>query len=209
VNHAAKTALLPRFNAAVCIEQMTRSTVIGAGSGPGVAPDIQAIADELGTAQEDIFKGNVQRAESMLIMQAHTLDTLFQQLLRRGLMNAGEHMEAADMYMRLALRAQSGCRATLETLAELKNPRPVAFVKQANITSGPQQVNNGAAAPVSPARAGDGANPQPQLLEHQADAQWLDTGAAGAAAAGDPALAPMGESDGAAHTGRACKVRRR
>ena len=44
--------------------------------------------------------------------------------------------------MRLALKAQSQSRATLEALAEIKNPRSVAFVKQANIATN-QQVNNG------------------------------------------------------------------
>jgi hypothetical protein len=34
--------------------------------------------------------------------------------------------------------------ATIETLAELKNPRQVAFVNQANLAGGHQQVNNGA-----------------------------------------------------------------
>jgi hypothetical protein len=37
----------------------------------------------------------------------------------------------------LALKAQSQCRATLETLAAIKNPQPVAFVRQANIAHGP------------------------------------------------------------------------
>jgi len=46
------------------------------------------------------------------------------------------------MYLRLALKAQSQCRTTLETLAVIKNPAPVAFVRQANIAHGPQQVNN-------------------------------------------------------------------
>ena len=40
-------------------------------------------------------------------------------------------------------KRQAQCRATLEALAEIKNPRPVAFVKQANISGGHQQVNNG------------------------------------------------------------------
>ena len=40
------------------------------------------------------------------------------------------------------MRAQGQCRATLQTLGELKNPRQVAFVKQANIANGYQQVNN-------------------------------------------------------------------
>ena len=42
--------------------------------------------------------------------------------------------------MRLSLKAQGQCRATLETLAVIKNP-PV-FAHQANIAHGPQQVNN-------------------------------------------------------------------
>ena len=48
--------------------------------------------------------------------------------------------------MRLALRAQSQCRATLETLAAIKNP-PIVYARQANVTTGPQQINNGTAAP--------------------------------------------------------------
>jgi hypothetical protein len=43
--------------------------------------------------------------------------------------------------MRLALKAQGQCRATLETLAVLKNP-PTVFAKQANIAAGAQQVTN-------------------------------------------------------------------
>jgi hypothetical protein len=57
--------------------------------------------------------------------------------------------------MRLALKAQSQCRATIETLAEIKNPQPVAFVQQADVAHGPQQINNGPTAPCgSLARAG-------------------------------------------------------
>jgi len=36
--------------------------------------------------------------------------------------------------------AQSQCRATWEAIAEVKNPRAVAFVRQAYIAAGPQQV---------------------------------------------------------------------
>lgn len=52
---------------------------------------------------------------------------------------------------RLALKAQAQGVRTLEVLGALKNPQPVAFVKQANIAHGPQQVNNGATEPL-PAR---------------------------------------------------------
>ena len=46
--------------------------------------------------------------------------------------------------MRLALKAQSQCRATIEALTNIKNPRPVAYVRQANIGQA-VQVNNGGA----------------------------------------------------------------
>jgi hypothetical protein len=53
----------------------------------------------------------------------------------------GEYIDAADRYMRLALKAQGQCRATLETLAAIKNP-PVVIARQANVSHGPQQINN-------------------------------------------------------------------
>jgi hypothetical protein len=80
----------------------------------------------------------------MLTSHAHTLDAIFHELIARarGEARAG-HLQAAETYMRLALKSQSQCRTTVETLAEIKNPPNVAFVKQANIANGPQQINNG------------------------------------------------------------------
>jgi hypothetical protein len=72
--------------------------------------------------------------------------------------------------------AQGQCRATLETLAVIKNP-PVVFAKQANIAHGPQQVNNNSA---DIARASESEKPQTQLLEQQ-HGERLDTGTASAA----------------------------
>jgi hypothetical protein len=83
-------------------------------------------------------------------------------------------MDAVVIYLRLALKAQGQCRATLETLAMIKNPHPVAFVRQANIAHGPQQVNNGLAEPGEPSRAGKTKNQQNKLLEVQSG-ERLDT----------------------------------
>jgi hypothetical protein len=79
--------------------------------------------------------------------------------------------------MRLGLKAQSQCRATLETLAQIKNP-PVVIARQANIAQGPQQVNN-EMMPSGRACAGAGENEKPQnkLLEAQ-NAERLDFGTA-------------------------------
>lgn len=105
--------------------------------------DINFVAQEMRDQSAEIRKGNMGRAEEMLIAQAHSLDALFANLARKahGNMEAG-YLQATETYMRLALRAQNQCRTTLETLSAIKNP-PVIYAKQANFANGPQQINNG------------------------------------------------------------------
>lgn len=90
--------------------------------------------------------GDLSDIEATLLAQSVALDSIFTALARRAALNVGEYMNAAETYLRLSLKAQSQCRATLETLAAIKNP-PVIYAKQANIANGPQQVNNGLPAP--------------------------------------------------------------
>jgi hypothetical protein len=105
--------------------------------------DLTSLVGALSTQVDALLRGELGRAEEMLLTQAQTLDTAFHKLTRIAGNNLS-NLEATDTFMRLALRAQSQCRATLETLAVIKNPTPVAFVRQANIANGPQQVNNAA-----------------------------------------------------------------
>ncbi|PTT86605.1 hypothetical protein DBR42_13360, partial [Pelomonas sp. HMWF004] len=78
-----------------------------------------------------IHAGDLRGAETLLTAQALALNTIFGELARRSAINMGEYLDASERYMRLALKAQGQCRATLETLAAIKNP-PVVFAKQAN-----------------------------------------------------------------------------
>lgn len=105
--------------------------------------DVNAEVDELRRLVSKANMGDMTTPEAMLVAQAHTLDALFCNLAMRSHSNmeAG-YIEASDRYMRLALKAQAQAAKTIQILAELKNPRPVAFVKQANIATN-QQVNNG------------------------------------------------------------------
>jgi hypothetical protein len=72
-----------------------------------------------------------------MIAQAVALNAVFTELSQRA--DRAGRLDMAERLMRLALRAQGQCRATLETLAVLKNP-PTVFAKQANIAAGPQHV---------------------------------------------------------------------
>ena len=99
-------------------------------------------------------------------------------------------MPNLEAFMRLALRAQSQSRATLETLAAIKSP-PLVIVKQANLSGGAMQVNNGVAAP---ARTREIENEQNKLLE-ATDGKRMDTRATSAAIGADPIMATVGKLD--------------
>lgn len=142
--------------------------------------------------------GDLRRAEAMLTAQAHTLDAIFNSLARRAI-NA-EYMDHLDRNLKLALRAQSQCRATWEALATIKNPPVMGYVKQANIAHGHQQVNNAAPAG-EPTRTRQNENPQNKLLEEK-DGEWLDSGTTGTTGRTDPAMATLGEVDRAEDPGR-------
>ena len=129
---------------------------------------------ELRHQAQAVSAGGLSRSEAALMSQATTLKALFHSLPGWALNHLKEGGNAAyfEMHMRLALKAQSQSRATIETLGEIKNPRQVAFVKQANIAGGNQQVNNGAQ---SVAR--ENKIQQNRLLEEQ-DGKRMDFGAA-------------------------------
>ena len=149
----AKAALRPSINAAAVMREYAR---------PLGELDVNDLADALLDSINEVNGGNLYRCEAMLMAQAHALQSIFMNLSRRAALNMGEHLGATETYLRLALKAQSQCRTTLEALAEIKNPRPVAFVRQANIAAGHQQINNGTAAP---SRAREIQNQQTQLSE--------------------------------------------
>lgn len=118
----------------------TITTFSNAQIGQGDVVHAMTVLRKAVKASED---GDQSLADSLLVSQAIALNAMFNDLARRSALNIGEHFHAADTYMRLALKAQNQCRATLESLSKIKNPPTVSFVKQSNIAHGHQQVNNG------------------------------------------------------------------
>jgi len=154
--------------------------------------DLGGLIDSLSELTRASNNGDLKRAEAMLTAQAHTLDAIFNNLARRAI-NA-EYMDSLDRYLKLALRAQSQCRATWEALATIKNPPVAGYVRQANIAHGPQQVNNASNAPAGAPRAGENPNLENKLLEEK-DGERLDPGTACTPGRADQAMATMGEID--------------
>lgn len=186
----ARTVLRPTVQAAVTLKEYGKSY----GD-----LDLGGLIDTLTEQTRASSDGDLKRAEAMLITQAHTLDAIFNNLARRAI-NA-EYMDNLDRYLKLALRAQSQCRATWEALATIKNPPVASYVRQANIAHGSQQVNNAPNAPVGAPRAGENPNLQNKLLEEK-DGERLDPRTTSAPGRADPEMATLGEVDGAEDRGR-------
>jgi hypothetical protein len=166
-----------------------------------LAVDFSDCIRELSKKTRSVHAGNLQDAETLLTSQAFALDAIFMCLARRAQMNMDKYIDATDRYMRLALKAQGQCRATLETLANLKNP-PVVVARQANITNGPQQVNNtvnnadGNFQGSTHARAGaeNLKSEQNELLEDKGhEKERVDFGTSGATVSRDTAMATVAE----------------
>ncbi len=161
--------------------------------------DINGYIAELQQQVKAANAGTLTRSEAMLVTQAATLDALFHTLSGWALNNAKEGGNPAyfETCMRLAFKAQSQSRATNETLAEIKNPPNVAFVRQANIAAGPQQVNNG----VQPSGAGGNKIPPTKLLKAE-HGQWMANRAALAPGRANRAVEAVAAVHGAANTRR-------
>lgn len=164
------------------------SAAVMIGSGILTSTPVTELAIELKRQTAALRTGDMTRVENMLLAQAHILDAMFGNLVTRAL--TSKHMANLESLMRLAFKAQSQCRATLQTLGDLKAPKHVAFVKQANIGN-QVQVNN------AHAPAGKIEKAQNELLE-AGHVQRLDTRASSETVRVDPPVAAMGKQHRAA-----------
>lgn len=152
--------------------------------------DISALIEELNGRTKRLKEGSTEDMEAMLYAQAHALQSIFVNLSRRAVKQ--DYLKQFGAYLGFALKAQAQCRATLETLAEVKNPKPPTFVRQQNVAY-QQQVNNGDLRNKphdAPARTEKPANQSNELLEAQ-HGERLDSGTAGTAGGIDPAMATV------------------
>jgi hypothetical protein len=181
----ARTVTRPSVQAAITLQDY------GRGFGD---LDLSGLIDSLSEQIALSRDGDMQRAEAMLIAQAHTLDAIFNDLARRAI--RAEFMKNLDCYLKLALRAQSQCRATWEALLAIKNPPMMGYVRQANITHGPQQINNQSTDQNGAPRARKKKNLQNELLENN-DGERLDLRTAVKTIQNDQEMATVGEVNGA------------
>ena len=160
------------------------------GNELALTESIEALRGEIAKVQS----GDLSQVEAMLFGQATALATIFQELVMRASANMAEYPDAMERYMRLGLKAQSQCRTTLEALVEAKQPKAVAFVRQANIAGGHQQINNGEEAH---GRAGE-----TDFGQNELQGRPMAPGASGARLGANQGTATVVEIDRAANARR-------
>lgn len=183
----AQLLLQPSINAAVVITSYQSNIV-------GKDVDFLTLVDELTDSFGATKDGDLSNLEAMLIGQATALQSIFVSLAKRA--QGQQNQKNFASLLGLALKAQTQSRATIQAVVELKFPRQVSFVKQANISHGPQQVNNGQSFETN-ARSGPHAEEnqfqQNKLLEDtNRERTHLDARATTATSRSNPAMATVG-----------------
>ena len=154
--------------------------VIRAFHANGKELELDACVKTMMATANSVSNGDNSGIDSMLSAQAKTLNTIFTSMAKKA--NSCTYMPLIEVYMKLALKAQTQCRATLVTLAQIKNPRQIVITKQANISNGLQQVNN---------RLNQGGE-QNELLNHEQEkGKRLNSRKRGVAGGRDPGMASV------------------
>ena len=176
----ARKLMQPAFRNAAAASAFTTKMLGSEIEQPGLGD----YADYVQLTTEKAAGGDIAMASRILAAHALTLDSMFTELARRAAMNMGDYINAAERYGRLALKAQSNCRATLEALAKLHQPREQT-VRHVHVNEGGQAViadqfhnhaggTGNAESAEQPHAAGTGAaGSGPALLGHDAQGNSL------------------------------------
>ena len=142
----ARALTEPGMRHAGAVDAFASRSIGGAIERPGVGDFADVLTEALTRA------GDPKDSKRMLAAQAIALDATFTEMLRRAAVNLGDYPDAAERYLRLALKAQANARATVEALARLNEPPP-APPRYVSVRDGGQaviadQFHHHAAAPI-------------------------------------------------------------
>jgi hypothetical protein len=169
-------------------------TVVRSFDGKFGQQDITSLLMELDAQIQRLRGGDMSAVEAMLFAQATALQAIFVDLATRA--QRQERLPVMQAQLTMALKAQAQCRATLEALAEVKNPRHPTYVQQQNVAQ-QQVVSNSLAVACGHEKIGSTAN---KLITDSSHAT-LDSGGARATSRADTCVAAVASCHGAGDGG--------
>ncbi|MDJ0594493.1 MAG: hypothetical protein QNJ72_31710 [Pleurocapsa sp. MO_226.B13] len=96
---------------------------------------VNAAKDGIEETLTKVKSGNLEDLEEILVNQVYVLNGLFNQLVIQGKASLTEPAVMRSLpnhpktMLNVALKAQTQCRATVQTINELKNPKKTTFIK--------------------------------------------------------------------------------
>lgn len=109
---------------------VTSSAVVAAfWAGADDVIDPQLGYEAIHAQVQQVREGVLSSAEATLVGQAAALNAIFVDMARRGHASLDRPGNAAERYLRLAMKAQNQCRATLNALTDLAS-RPSKVIEQ-------------------------------------------------------------------------------
>lgn len=132
----ARSLLAPEFRHGFTASRFAGELMSGSNQLPGLMDFYRAVEKNANAAAAG---AHLSLSSRILMAQALTLDSMFTELARRAQLNMGQYINAAERYARLALKSQANCRATLEALAKLHQPRE-QIVRHVHVNEGGKAV---------------------------------------------------------------------
>jgi uncharacterized protein YqeY len=126
----ARNFIDPAVMAGITVESFVGKTSNGL--------ELNSLIEVLKAQVGEVEKGDMGGLESMLTAQTFTLNAIFNSLALKA--SQSSYMDNLEAYLKLALKAQSQAKSTVEAISALQNP--TIHVKQTNIAHGHQQINN-------------------------------------------------------------------
>lgn len=131
----ARALVEPYLRHGILASDLSQKSLGNMPNAPSLNDYILAIKDKAVQSRE----GKRGMASDLLTAQAFSLDAMMTELMRRAAINLGDYPLVAERYARLAFKAQSNSRATLEALAKLHHPRE-RTVRHVHVNQGAQAV---------------------------------------------------------------------
>ena len=137
----SKAAKAGSKKTSIPLEKITDPSVLGSGAIASIM-DSDNNSQATNAAQEGVEEtlskvksGNLEDLEAILVNQVYVLNGLFNQLVMQGKASLNEPAVMRSLpnhpktMLNVALKAQTQCRATVQTINELKNPKKTTFIK--------------------------------------------------------------------------------
>ena len=127
----AEMAINPVAHGLAAVQQFSKGT-FGAQDTTEL---FHVLSDQVTAAK----RGDLRHQRAILAGQASALNAIFTEMARRAGCNMSEYVQATQLYLGMALKAQAQCRSTIEALDRLSNGH-VQTVKHVHVNEGGQAV---------------------------------------------------------------------